>query len=102
MDLLNSPHGDNTLIQVTSKTDSICTPCPHRLGKDCQTEEAIAILDHAHANALDIKAKDTLSWGEAKKRIADKITLDRFHEICQTCSWKKYGICEGVLSEFLD
>lgn len=93
-------HADLT-ITVTAKTDSICAPCPHNLGLSCQTEEKIQILDQAHANALAIKTGDQFTWQQAKQRIQEKISLSQFHEICHTCAWKEYGICEGVLKNFL-
>ncbi len=101
MSLLHSPEGDNTHIHIVDHTDSICDPCPHRIGNACQTEEKIAVLDQAHANALDIKVNTTMTWGEAKNKIAQHLTLDKFHQMCATCSWKKWGICESRLKEFL-
>jgi|SRR5579885_732909 hypothetical protein len=101
MDQLNSIHGDETLITISGHTDSICDPCPNRLGRKCSTEEKVTGLDNAHAAALEIKPGTSITWGEAKKRIAEKITLAKFNQICATCSWKEYGICEGVLTRFL-
>jgi uncharacterized protein len=100
MDALNAPDGDLTRINVINETDSICNPCPNRIGKTCTSEANIAILDDAHAAALQIQAGDHLTWGEAKKLIAEKITLDKFHHICATCSWKKLGICESILKKY--
>lgn len=99
MDVLNSPNGDVTNITIVNHTDSICDPCPNRIGKMCTTEEKISILDQAHAKALDIKVGDTITWSSAKNRITEKMTLPKFHEICATCRWKELGICESVLKE---
>jgi uncharacterized protein len=101
MERLNSPGGTETQIEVVAHTDSICSPCPHRSGLLCETEGKITTLDQAHAKALQINPGDTLSWGEAKEMIKQRMTLDIFHEVCKTCSWKALGICEGVLKDFL-
>lgn len=101
VDQLHSPDGDKTQIQVVNYTDSICQPCPNRIDTTCITEEKINRLDHAHSAALNITANDKLTWDEAKKRIST-LTIDQFHQICATCEWKKYGICEQVLTEFLN
>ena len=101
MDSLNSPTGNATPITITHHTDSICAPCPNRIGQTCTTEQKITVLDNAHATALAIHAGETLTWGDAKKRIAEKLSLDTFHQICATCSWKNLGICEDVLTKFL-
>jgi len=97
MDMLNSTDGDNTKINIVTHTDSICEPCPSRIGKSCTSEEKITVLDTAHASALQLNDQDSITWGDAKKRIAEKISLDIFHQICSTCSWKQYGICEDVI-----
>ncbi len=101
MNILNSNDGDNTEIKIVKHSDSICEPCPNRIGKKCTTQEKITALDTAHAAALDINTITSITWGDAKKIIAEKITLDKFNEICSTCNWKSYGICEGVLTKFL-
>lgn len=99
MDALNHPSGDATQIQVTNHTDSICSPCPHRTDKTCTSQKKIDRLDDAHAKALAIQTDDVLTWSEAKSRIAEKISLDIFHQICAGCEWKKYGMCEEVLKK---
>jgi len=101
MKVLRATNGDQVSINIVKETDSICEPCPNRAGSRCQTEDKIRVLDHAHAAALNWKPETRISWGEAKTRIAEQLTLDKFHVICSTCSWKKYGICEGVLKAFL-
>lgn len=93
---------ENTKITITLNSDNICHPCPHRRDMLCQSQEKIAVLDQAHAQALDLKEHQTITWEEAKQLIKEKMTLNRFHQICSSCQWKRYGICENVLSEFLD
>lgn len=99
MAYLNTPLGENTPITVTAKTDSICSPCPHNQQGLCETDASIAILDNAHKEALNLQIGDKITWKEAKKLIAKQITLPTFHRICDTCSWKKLGICENTLKD---
>lgn len=101
MDALRSDDGDKALIHIVAQTDSICGPCPNRVNHQCQTEAKIQHLDQAHLEALQIKPGMTLTWGEAKKLIREKMTLEKFHTICASCRWKDYGICEGTLTSFL-
>ena len=93
--------GDAALITIVDHTDSICDPCPHRREQRCAMQEKISGLDQAHADTLNIQANDVISWGEAKVRIKKHLSLETFHRICASCSWKKYGICESVLTEFI-
>ena len=102
MDVLNAPDGDKTPINIVGHTHSICHPCPNRLNASCLTEEKITVLDQAHARALNISAGETITWEDAKKKIAERLTLQTFHQICGPCEWKEYGICEEVLKDFLN
>ena len=101
MAALNSSNGDITKIKIVDHTDSICHPCPNRKGMKCTSQEKIVTLDKAHAKALGITSAKEITWGEAKRSIAEKISLDKFHEICVSCDWKKLGICEKALGNFL-
>ncbi len=96
--LRNSSDGDDIKITVIEEaTDSICAPCPNRKENQCETEVKIRKLDTAHAKILELHSGDTLSWGEAKNRIREKMTLEKFHDACAPCSWKRAGICETAL-----
>lgn len=99
MEILNT--AEETNIQVVKETDSLCQPCPHRQGQRCETEAKIALLDHAHADALHIKVGDILTWKDAKKRIRDTISLPVFDQICATCEWKPLGLCETVVKSHI-
>jgi hypothetical protein len=91
--------GDETMIEVAPATDSICEPCPNRRGELCTTEPKIRALDEGHARVLGLKTGDRLSWGEAKRRLADRMTPAAFDEVCAPCGWKAAGICASALGE---
>ena len=98
-DRLRAPDGsgDTIPILVTAATDSICAPCPNRRGEVCQTEAKIQQLDQGHAGVLGITPGQTLSWGEAKNKIAEKMTDEQFDRVCAPCSWKALGVCKAAL-----
>ena len=100
MNLLNAAEGDDTIIHVVEYTDSICAPCPSKREKRCVSQKKILRLDRAHADILKVKEGDQITWGTAKKRIAEYMTLEQFHTACAPCAWKKTGMCENVLSKF--
>jgi hypothetical protein len=91
--------GNSVKIKVVERTDSICGPCPSKRGDLCETQEKIDRLDRAHAAVLGVKAGDQLSWGEAKARIAEKFSLEKFNAACESCSWKPMGVCQTALLE---
>lgn len=99
---LNSSNGEKTSLEVTAHTDDVCQPCPHRRDLSCATQDKIDKLDHAHAAILKIKPGDVLTWGEAKKRIAENISVAEFQKICAPCEWQKLGICETALRSLIN
>ncbi|MFN7097244.1 MAG: DUF1284 domain-containing protein [Gammaproteobacteria bacterium] len=98
---LHAADGDAITIEVTTHTDSICAPCPSKQGLLCKTQEKINLLDKEHMQVLQLQPDEQLTWGEAKQRIKKQMDLSTFHRICEPCSWKQYGLCEKVLTEFL-
>jgi uncharacterized protein len=84
-------------LQVIFENDSICKVCPHQRGEGCINEEKIQGLDARHAAILHLKPRDILTWGQAKKRLKEKMSLENFHKACQGCSWKSLGVCEESL-----
>lgn len=101
VDAFNQSSNDDVTITVTSSADSICAPCPSRMGESCAGADKIAILDAAHSKALDLRPNQQITWREAKQRISAKISLAVFHQICATCSWKPLGLCESNLKAYL-
>ncbi len=95
--ILNGPQGDTTEIEVTDITDSICAPCPLKREHLCVTQEKIQSLDNNHSATLNIKPGQNITWGDAKKRIVEKMTLSEFNHACAQCGWKSLGICEQAL-----
>ena len=89
--------GDTVEIQVAAATDSICAPCPNRRDTLCSTESRIRKLDEGHAAILGIQVGQVLSWGEAKKILAEKMTEEAFESVCAPCSWKALGVCKTAL-----
>lgn len=84
-------------LQVISGNDSICKTCPHQRGEACVKEDKIQSLDARHADILDLKPGDVLTWRQAKERLKAKMSLENFHKACQGCEWKSLGVCEEAL-----
>ena len=95
--LRDSPFGNDTVIEVTLFSDSICAPCPNRRGARCNTQEKITQLDQAHAEILQLKHGQRLTWKEAKERLKTHMTLEKHHEACAPCGWRALGVCEKAL-----
>jgi len=89
--------GDRTMIEVVAGSDSVCTPCPNRRGESCATEDKISALDRNHTAAHGIGPGQTLSWGEARRRIAGRMSVEAHRQACAPCSWRSMGVCEAAL-----
>ncbi len=88
-------NNENIPIKVIFGTDSICAACPEKLARDlCLSQKKVNSLDKIHANILDFKDGEVLTWKLAKKRILKKMTYKNFHHACKGCSWKNLGVCE--------
>ena len=98
--LLNSD--DSAKILLISHNDDVCNYCPMKRNQYlCQKEEKISRLDLRHGKVLGLSTGDILSWREAKDRISQRMSIEKFHIACNSCSWKKHGICEQALRMFL-
>jgi uncharacterized protein len=98
MGQLRQPSGDETVITVTEAVDDICMPCPKRRGQLCATQSSIDKLDAAHATALNLVPGETLTWGEAQRRIRAAVPPGSLKTLCAGCEWEPYGMCEAALA----
>lgn len=98
--LIDNPDTD---IKITHGLDAVCEACPHqRQNNLCDKQALIEHLDHGYHEALKLKDTSSLSWREAKNRIKQNITVDKFNGICKLCAWHRYGMCEKALKKLLD
>lgn len=94
---------ENTLIEVVGNMDSICSACPNQMSETlCSSQSKITKLDSKHQEVLKLTPGEKLSWKEAKLRIREHMTVDKFHLACAECSWKRYGVCQDSLENLLD
>ena len=89
--------GDEVLIRLVEGPDEVCSFCPKLDNGLCETQEAVDELDRTHARVLGLQGDEILSWGEAKRLLAERMTLEAFEMACAPCGWKGRGICRRVL-----
>lgn len=93
---------EDCLLEVAEYMDHICALCPNKIDEIiCKSQEKILRLDKAHSDVLKLKAGDVISWNDAKVRIKNNMTLEKFDKACTGCDWKKYGVCEESLKMLL-
>ena len=97
--LLSCPE---TLIEVISEPDDICTPCPFLKDGGCheegpQSEEIIKKRDRAVMMRLGLVSGDKVTWSAVEQRIRSSISRRDLEQICQDCQWLPLGYCEAGL-----
>jgi len=97
----------STLIEVSSKPDDICTPCPFLGDRGCQergpkSEEVVKNRDLAVMKRLNIIAGDKITWAEVLERIRRSIGPQDLIHICQDCQWLAQGYCMEGLARLRD
>lgn len=96
---LRSVGGDQVALQVVATADAICAPCPHRRGEGCTRQRRIDGLDQRHAQALELRAGDVLTWGEARRRIATLVKPNDLDRLCAGCQWLPLGLCKKAVAQ---
>ncbi len=93
----------NTPIRVVHHLDQICSACPHQTKRaTCKQQAFIEKLDRAHETVLGLEENQVLSWQEAKATIKAHMSVENFHQACEGCEWKDYGVCEKALKTLLE
>lgn len=98
---LRAPKGRDVSVKITGTADSICAPCPRRVGLGCEVQADIDRLDAAHGAALGLAPGDTLTWGDCLTRVQARIVPDDLDRICAGCRWLPMGWCKTAVSDLL-
>jgi len=97
----------STSIEVLSKPDDICAPCPFLGEKGCQergpeSESVARDRDLAVMKRLNIVAGDRITWAEVRERLRRSISPGDLMDICQDCQWLPQGYCVEGLKRLRD
>jgi len=89
---------EDILIEVVEYMDDICVVCPNKLSeKTCKAQDKILKLDQEHSKVLNLIVGEVISWRNAKELIKKCMSIEKFHNACNVCSWKRYGVCQQAL-----
>jgi hypothetical protein len=91
-----------TLIEIASKPDDICAPCPFLKEWGChekglESEQMVRNRDYAVMEKLNVIAGEKITWAEVEKRIRSSISPEDLDRICQDCQWLPQGYCVAGL-----
>ncbi|HCM40222.1 MAG: hypothetical protein A2Z97_02840 [Bdellovibrionales bacterium GWB1_52_6] len=102
VDLLKDEvHGPAQELEIVEGLDAICEKCPNQDGAHCGSEHKVLRLDQGHAEALGVTNGQIVTWAEMKKRLAERMTLEKFEVVCAPCAWKSLGACRAALETLI-
>ncbi len=85
-------------VEVVEGLDDICAKCPHNSTQGCSLfGENVARLDRKVASLLGLHFRERYASRELLERIAEKIDVETFRELCGGCPWRTLGYCEEGL-----
>lgn len=96
-----------TLIEIASRPDDICVPCPFLKEGGChergvESEEMVRNRDDAVLEKLNVLAGDMITWAEVENRIRSSISPEDLDRICHDCQWLPQGYCVAGLKRLRD
>ncbi|WP_163539864.1 DUF1284 domain-containing protein [Gracilibacillus sp. YIM 98692] len=103
MTLLHSKLRENpkTEILLVKGPDHLCEKYPNNGKYHCQND-TIYERDAAILEKLDLNIGQILKWEVIESRIQKYVTPSDIQAVCQSCSWRSYGVCEEGVQEILD
>ncbi|WP_042357436.1 DUF1284 domain-containing protein [Bacillus rubiinfantis] len=87
-----------TLIQIVNGPDQLCEKFPNSGVYHCQ-DENIYKQDAAILKKMGLEIGEILMWEEIEERVREFIVPNDIQNICSTCSWRTYGVCEEGVRE---
>lgn len=93
--LRNNP---KTFIQLVKGPDQLCEKFPNSGIYHCQ-DENIYERDAVILKKMGLEIGQILMWEEIESRIRKFVVPSDIQMVCETCSWRSYGICEEGIQE---
>lgn len=93
--LRNEP---STWIQLVKGPDQLCEKYPNSGVYHCQ-DQNIYERDEAILEKLGLKIGQILQWQEIEERVRNHVKPADIQIVCETCSWRSYGVCEEGIQE---
>jgi uncharacterized protein len=91
----------STLIQLVKGPDHLCEKYPNSGIYHCQ-DGSIYERDAAILEKVGLQIGQTLTWEEIEASIRKNVIPTDIGLVCETCSWRSYGVCEEGIQEILE
>lgn len=90
-----------TLIQIVKGPDHLCEKYPNTGEYHCQNEN-IYERDAAISEKINLKIGQKLHWEEIESRIRKHTVPTDIQTVCESCSWRSYGVCEDGIQRIYE
>lgn len=88
----------NTWIQLVKGPDQLCEKYPNSGTYHCQ-DDHIYERDAAILEKMGLKIGQITQWREIEARVRMHVKPTDIQIVCETCSWRTYGVCEEGIQE---
>ena len=90
-------------IRVVAALDDSCSACPHNGGTVClasqNANEHVLSMDHKVLHKLGLRDGNTYTKSERVRLVATLVEPDDLDQLCEGCSWLRYGVCKEGITE---
>lgn len=90
-----------TQILLVDGPDQLCEKFPESGKYHCQ-DDTIFERDAAILNKIGLKIGQLLNWEDIVSHIQKNVVPSDIQVVCETCSWRSYGVCEEGIQEILE
>lgn len=90
-----------TWVQIVNGPDKLCEKYPNSGEYHCENENIYA-RDAVILKKMKLKVGDILTWKDIEDHIQKHINPSDILHVCETCSWRSYGVCQEGIQEILD
>lgn len=87
-----------TWIKIVEGPDQLCEKYPNSGEYHCQNAN-IYDRDAAILEKMELKIGHILTWEEIESRIKTHVSPSVIQVVCETCTWRSYGVCEEGIQD---
>lgn len=88
-------------IQLVKGPDQLCEKYPNSGECHCEHDN-IYERDSAIIEKLGIRIGQILNWEDIESLIRKNIVPSDIQIVCESCSWRSYGVCEEGIQKILE
>ncbi|TSI10727.1 DUF1284 domain-containing protein [Lysinibacillus sp. BW-2-10] len=90
-----------TTVLLVEGPDYLCDKYPNSGEYHCQNSN-IYKRDQTILEKLGLRIGEILTWKDIEERVSEHIIPTDIGVICESCSWRSYGVCEEGIQRIKD